>query len=111
MQDRWPYIQRSGAGHEAHCRGHGRTSHCQGGSQTRTADSRYAPRGRSPNRETAYILGGAVGECRLAVNCWVAPAGIVALPGVTATELITAGVTVIEVEPITEPEVAEIFAE
>src|SRR5437667_12853431 len=47
----------------------------------------------------------------VAVNCWVAPAGIVALPGVTATERITAGATVIEVEPITDPEVAAIFAE
>ena len=47
----------------------------------------------------------------VAVNCWVAPAGIVALPGVPAIELITAGMTVIEVEPVTEPEVAEIFAE
>ena len=47
----------------------------------------------------------------IAVNCWVAPAGIVVLAGVTAMELITAGVTVIEVDPVTEPEVAEIFAE
>ena len=39
------------------------------------------------------------------------PAGIVALAGVTAIELVTAGVTVTEVEPVIEPEVAEIFAE
>lgn len=36
---------------------------------------------------------------------------MVALAGVTAIELMTAGVTVTEVEPVMEPEVAEIFAE
>ncbi len=41
----------------------------------------------------------------VAVNCWVVPAGIVALAGVTAIELVTAGVTVTEVEPVIEPEV------
>jgi len=47
----------------------------------------------------------------MAVNCWVVPAGIVMLPGVTAIELMTAGVTVTEVEPVIEPAVAEIFAD
>ena len=47
----------------------------------------------------------------VAVNCWVVPAGIVALEGVTAIELMIACVTVTEVEPVIKPEVAEMFAE
>ena len=41
-----------------------------------------------------------------AVNCWVAPRGMVAVAGVTEIETITAGVTVITVLPLTEAEVA-----
>src|SRR6266496_5572683 len=47
----------------------------------------------------------------VAVNCWVVPAAIVTVAGVTAIELITAAVTVMGVEPVMEPEVAETFAE
>lgn len=38
------------------------------------------------------------------------PAGIVALAGETAIELTTAAVTVTKVDPVIEPEVAEMFA-
>src|SRR5262249_27086584 len=47
----------------------------------------------------------------VAVNCWVVPAGMLALGGVTAIELITAWVTVTEVDPVIAPDVAETFAD
>ena len=44
----------------------------------------------------------------VAVNCWVAPEGMVGIAGVTAMETRTAGVMVKVVEPVIEPDVAEI---
>lgn len=42
----------------------------------------------------------------VALNCWVAPRGIEALPGATAMLSSAAGVTVRVVDPLIEPEVA-----
>src|SRR5438046_231021 len=47
----------------------------------------------------------------VAVNCWVAPAGIVALAGVTAMELITAGLTLLDAEPVNDRESTQLLTE
>src|SRR5262245_34420732 len=45
----------------------------------------------------------------VAVNCWVSPLATEGLPGVTAIDCKTGSVTVITVEPVTEPNVALIL--
>jgi hypothetical protein len=47
----------------------------------------------------------------VAVNCWVVPFGIDWLIGVTVTETSAAGVTLREVVPLTDPDVAIIVAD
>jgi hypothetical protein len=46
----------------------------------------------------------------VAVNCWLAPSGIVGIAGVTAIEMSVAAVTVTVVEPVVVPDVAVILA-
>jgi hypothetical protein len=46
----------------------------------------------------------------VAVNCWVVPIAIEGVAGVIAIETSAAAVTVSEVDPLTEPEVAVIVA-
>jgi hypothetical protein len=46
----------------------------------------------------------------MASNCCVLPSGIAGFAGVTASEIITAEVTVSALDPLTEPALAVIFA-